>query len=80
MDLKLDPELAIRIDTAGWSTKGGQHPMAPEIGYKPMQALLRADARVYRRILLQRYFRHWRHSRLEGCGAECAGRRFGGGL
>jgi len=40
MDLKLDPELAIRIDTAGWSTKGGQHPMAPEIGYKPMQALL----------------------------------------
>ncbi len=40
MDLKLDPELAIRIDTTGWSTKGGQHPMAPEIGYKPMQALL----------------------------------------
>jgi len=40
MDLKLDPELSIRIDTTGWSTKEGQHPMAPEIGYKPMQALL----------------------------------------
>ena len=34
------PELTIRIDAAGWSTKGGQHPMAPEIGYKPTQALL----------------------------------------
>ncbi len=40
MELKLDPELAIRIDTAGWSMKVGQHPMAPEIGYKPMQSLL----------------------------------------
>jgi LacI family transcriptional regulator len=40
MDLKLDPDLAIRIDAAGWSTKAGQHPMAPEIGFKPMQALL----------------------------------------
>ena len=40
MDLKLDPALAIRIDAAGWSMKAGQHPMAPEIGYKPMQALL----------------------------------------
>ena len=40
MDLKLDPALAIRIDAAGWSMKAGLHPMAPEIGYKPMQALL----------------------------------------
>jgi DNA-binding LacI/PurR family transcriptional regulator len=40
MDLKLDPELAIRIDAAGWSSKDGQHPMAPEIGYKPLKALL----------------------------------------
>jgi len=40
LDIKLDPALAIRIDAAGWSTKTGQHPMAPEIGYKPMQALL----------------------------------------
>jgi LacI family transcriptional regulator len=40
MDLKLDPDLTIRIDAAGWSMKGGQHPMAPEIGYKPMQSLL----------------------------------------
>jgi LacI family transcriptional regulator len=40
MDLKLDPALVLRIDSAGWSTKTGQHPMAPEIGYKPMRALL----------------------------------------
>jgi DNA-binding LacI/PurR family transcriptional regulator len=40
MDLKLDPALVIRIDTAGWSMKDGYHPMAPEIGYRPMQVLL----------------------------------------
>jgi LacI family transcriptional regulator len=40
MDLKLDPALVIRIDAAGWSMKAGYHPMAPEIGFKPMQALL----------------------------------------
>ncbi len=38
--LAIDPALVIRIDSAGWSMKTGQHPMAPEIGYKPMQALL----------------------------------------
>ena len=38
--LKLDPALVIRIDAAAWSMKAGLHPMAPEIGYKPMQALL----------------------------------------
>jgi DNA-binding LacI/PurR family transcriptional regulator len=38
--IKLDPALAVRIDSAAWSMKAGQHPMAPEIGYKPMQALL----------------------------------------
>jgi LacI family transcriptional regulator len=38
--LKLDPALVIRIDSAGWSMKTGHHPMTPEIGYKPMQALL----------------------------------------
>jgi LacI family transcriptional regulator len=38
--LRIDPALVIRIEAAGWSTKPGQHPMAPEIGYKPMQALL----------------------------------------
>jgi LacI family transcriptional regulator len=38
--LKLDPALVIRIDASGWSMKSGYHPMAPEIGYKPMQALL----------------------------------------
>jgi len=39
--LGINPEHVIRIDTAaGWSTKSGTHPMAPEIGYKPMQALL----------------------------------------
>ena len=40
VNLKLDPALVIRIDSAGWSMKAGYHPMAPEIGYKPMQALL----------------------------------------
>jgi LacI family transcriptional regulator len=40
MGIKLDPALVIRIDSAGWSMKTGYHPMAPEIGYKPMQALL----------------------------------------
>jgi DNA-binding LacI/PurR family transcriptional regulator len=37
--LKLDPALVVHIDAA-WSMKAGQHPMAPEIGYKPMAALL----------------------------------------
>ena len=41
IDLKLDPALITRIDAAGWSVKAGHHPMAPEIGYKPMQALLK---------------------------------------
>jgi DNA-binding LacI/PurR family transcriptional regulator len=40
MGLKIDPNHVIRIDTAGWSMKAGIHPMAPEIGYKPMKALL----------------------------------------
>ena len=38
--LRIDPLLVIRIESAGWSIKTGQHPMAPEIGYKPMQGLL----------------------------------------
>jgi LacI family transcriptional regulator len=40
MKLKIDPALVIGIDSAGWSMKDGYHPMAPEIGYRPMQALL----------------------------------------
>jgi len=40
MGLHIDPAHVIRIDSAGWSMKTGYHPMAPEIGYKPMQALL----------------------------------------
>jgi DNA-binding LacI/PurR family transcriptional regulator len=40
LSIRLDSNLVIRIDSAGWSMKTGQHPMAPEIGYKPMQALL----------------------------------------
>jgi len=39
--VKIDPALVIRIDTAGWSMKDGYHPMAPEIGYRPMQELLK---------------------------------------
>ena len=42
--LRIDPALVIRIDSAGWSMKTGQHPMAPEIGYKPMQGLLEKRA------------------------------------
>jgi len=37
--LKIDPSLVIRID-ASWSMKEGYHPMAPEIGFDPMQGLL----------------------------------------
>jgi LacI family transcriptional regulator len=40
MGMRINPDHVIRIDSAGWSMKAGQHPMAPEIGYKPMQALL----------------------------------------
>ena len=40
INLKIDPALVIRIDSSGWSMKTGYHPMAPEIGFKPMQALL----------------------------------------
>jgi DNA-binding LacI/PurR family transcriptional regulator len=39
--LKLDPSLIIRIDSEGWSMRTGYHPMAPEIGYRPMKALLK---------------------------------------
>ena len=38
--LKIDPAHVIRIDAEGWSMKTGYHPMAPEIGFKPMKALL----------------------------------------
>src|SRR5260370_16012519 len=38
--LKIDPANVIRIDAASWSMKAGYHPMAPEIGFKSMQALL----------------------------------------
>jgi LacI family transcriptional regulator len=41
MGLQLDPALMIRIDSDGWSMKTGHHPMTPEIGYKPMQSLLK---------------------------------------
>ena len=40
LGLKIDPTLVVRLDSASWSMKTGHHPMAPEIGYKPMQALL----------------------------------------
>jgi DNA-binding LacI/PurR family transcriptional regulator len=38
--LRIDPTLVVRIDSAGWSIKTGEHPMAPEIGHKPMKGLL----------------------------------------
>ena len=40
MGLKIEPANVIRIDSAGWSMKAGIHPMAPEIGFKSMTALL----------------------------------------
>jgi LacI family transcriptional regulator len=40
LGLRIDPNYVIRIDASGWSMKTGYHPMAPEIGFKPMQALL----------------------------------------
>ena len=40
MGMRIDPASVIRIDDAGWSMKSGYHPMAPEIGFKCMQALL----------------------------------------
>jgi len=40
LGLPIDPDHVTRIDAAGWSMKTGYHPMAPEIGYKPMKALL----------------------------------------
>ena len=40
LGIKIDAALVIGIDATGWSMKTGQHPMAPEIGYKPMKALL----------------------------------------
>jgi LacI family transcriptional regulator len=43
MAIRIDQAHVIRIDTTGWSMKTGYHPMAPEIGYKPMQALLEKD-------------------------------------
>lgn len=38
--LALYDELIVRIEAAGWSIEAGHHPMAPEIGYRPMQTLL----------------------------------------
>jgi DNA-binding LacI/PurR family transcriptional regulator len=40
MGLRIDPANVIRIDDAGWSMKSGYHPMAPEIGFNCMKALL----------------------------------------
>jgi hypothetical protein len=79
MDLKLDPDLAIRIDAAGWSTKDGQHPMAPRSATTDAGAA-RKNARLHRGVLLQRHCGDRRHSRAEGRGVERAGRRFGGGV
>jgi DNA-binding LacI/PurR family transcriptional regulator len=40
LGLRIDPTYVVHIDASGWSMKTGYHPMAPEIGFKPMQALL----------------------------------------
>lgn len=36
----IDPSLVTGIEAGGWSIEPGHHPMAPEIGFKPMRALL----------------------------------------
>jgi DNA-binding LacI/PurR family transcriptional regulator len=40
LGLPMDPNYEVDIDASGWSMTAGYHPMAPEIGYKPMKALL----------------------------------------
>ena len=40
LGLTIDAKSVISIDATGWSMQTGYHPMAPEIGFKPMQALL----------------------------------------
>ena len=40
LGLRIDANHVVRIDASGWSMKTGYHPMAPEIGFKPMQGLL----------------------------------------
>jgi LacI family transcriptional regulator len=40
LGLKISPNHVIRLDAEGWSMKTGEHPMAPEIGYRPMKTLL----------------------------------------
>lgn len=44
MGLKIDPAHVVRMDSEVWSAKAGHHPMAPEIGYRPMKALLERGA------------------------------------
>jgi LacI family transcriptional regulator len=43
LDLRIDSKNVISIDATGWSMQTGYHPMAPEIGFKPMQALLETN-------------------------------------
>jgi len=40
LGLRIDSKNVISIDASGWSMQTGYHPMAPEIGFNPMQALL----------------------------------------
>ena len=40
MQIALDTTRIVHIDAEAWSPQPGQHPMAPEIGYKPMKTLL----------------------------------------
>ena len=74
--LRIDPALVVRIDRIGWSMKTGQHPMAPEIGYKPMQALLEKTRDFTAIFLLQRHCRNRRHSRAQRRRTSRTGRCF----
>ena len=80
MDLKLDPDAGDPHRRGRWSMKTGQHPMAPEIGYEPMQALLESTRDFTAVFCFNDIAAIGRHPRAERRGAECAGRRFRGGI
>ena len=60
--------------------KTGYHPMAPEIGYKPMQALLKKTHDFTAIFCFNDIAAIGAIRALKDAGLERAGRRFGGGL
>jgi len=72
LGLKIDPALAIRLDTDGWSMKTGR--LQADAG------ALENPSELYCGFLLQRHRRNRCNPRAQGCGTECARRCFSGGL